>query len=245
MHIPKLIHLTWKEKDILLSQSPLILNGVGNIKNINPEWDIQISNDTELSYYLKNYLSDKHYQTAISLKAAEKSDIWRLLKMYYEGGIYIDIDRFFNVNLNNIIDDKVKCILPMCEYNDFSQDIMISMQGNPLYLKVLDTIFYHRDNGVTNTYFLGPQTYMHCVTEMVCGKVLNTNPGKDIMLDIANTINTSSFMKCIIEYPPYNTLVYNHNALNFKKGDIELTDWQLLKENLYDRYKVKHWTGLW
>ena len=59
--IPKIIHISWKSKDILNSQNPMILNGIGNMKKINPEYDLQISDDTDVDNYIKSKLDAADY----------------------------------------------------------------------------------------------------------------------------------------------------------------------------------------
>jgi len=245
MTIPRKIFTSWKDKNILDSQSPMILNGIGNISLTSPNWKLEISDDADIDYYLKSQLENFDYQLSKNLKAAEKSDIWRLLKIYYEGGLYMDLDRFFNVNLDEVIPDNIKCIIPICNYTDFSQDIMISEPGNPIYIEVLKQILQLRRSGVTNTYFLGPQTYLHVVSRMLVNATIDTNPGRDVMVNLFNFINSSSFMASVIEYPPYKTLLYKHDPNRFQLGDRNLTDWQQIKEDFYGRYQVRHWTNQW
>jgi mannosyltransferase OCH1-like enzyme len=245
MLIPKKVHITWKSKDILESTSPLILNGVRNIKELNSDWVIEISDDQEVIDYLKNYLTNEDMSLIENATFAEKSDMWRLLKMFYEGGLYIDIDRFFNKKLSDIIKDDVKCIIPICANNDFSQDIMISVPGCPIHKHTLNLILQRRKLGYTNTYLLGPQTYMHAITELLTGSMINTNPGTEAFNNLFNVIKQSSFLDTFVENPPYNTFVFSLDKENFNYGDRQLDDWQLIKEDFYARYNVKHWTGLW
>lgn len=245
MAIPKKIFTTWKVKNILDSKSPLILNGIANIKLKSPNWELEISDDQDMDYYLKSHLSLSDYQLIKNLGAVEKSDIWRLLKIYNEGGIYLDLDRFFNVNLNDILPSHIYCVLPICRYTDFSQDILVSEPNNPIFLKVFMRIISLRKSGVTDTYFLGPQTYMHVLTKIILGEEINSGPEKIIMERIFQKINQSSFMMSVIENPPYHTFVYRHNINEFRFGDRNINEWQDIKEDFYKRYNVKHWTGAW
>ena len=245
MSIPRKIFTTWKEKDILGSQSPMILNGIGNVSRTSPTWTLEISDDLDMDYYIKSQLQNFDYNLIKNLKAAEKSDVWRLLKIYHEGGVYMDIDRFFNVDLDSVIDQKIKCFIPICNYTDFSQDILISEAGNPMYIEVLKQILHLRRAGVTNTYFLGPQTYLHVLSRLIVGKSIDTNPGQTVMNNLYHFINASTFMRSVIEHPPYDTFLYQHNPDKFLLGDRQLQDWQKIKEDFYGRYQVRHWTNLW
>ena len=84
--IPKIVHISWKIKNILDNQSPIILNGIANLKKINPDYKIEISNDNDVEKYLKGKLRKWDYFKIKNKKIVEKIDLWRLLKMYHEGG---------------------------------------------------------------------------------------------------------------------------------------------------------------
>ena len=129
--IPKIIHITWKSKDILTSTSPLAVHGVQNLIKLNPDWDIQFSDDSQVDSYLQEHLAAPEYALIRDFHIVAKTDVWRLLKIYREGGVYVDLDRLCNISFNNIIEDHVKCILPTCGDHDFSHDLMISAPENP------------------------------------------------------------------------------------------------------------------
>tara|TARA_B100000768_G_C11254399_1_gene365679 strand:- start:953 stop:1162 length:210 start_codon:yes stop_codon:yes gene_type:complete len=52
--IPKIIHISWKNKNIIGNQSPVILNGITNLKKINPDYKLEISDDNDVENYLKS-----------------------------------------------------------------------------------------------------------------------------------------------------------------------------------------------
>ena len=112
--IPKIIHISWKNKNIIGNQSPVILNGITNLKKINPDYKLEISDDNDVENYLKSKLKKWDYFKIKNKKIVEKIDIWRLFKIYNEGGIYIDIDRYCNISFSDIIKNDTKCILPTC-----------------------------------------------------------------------------------------------------------------------------------
>ena len=55
VNIPKVVHVCWKNKDVVNSKSPLILNGLRNIIDMNPDWNVVIYDDSEIEYYLKDH----------------------------------------------------------------------------------------------------------------------------------------------------------------------------------------------
>ena len=110
-NIPKIIHIAWKHKHILDSQSPLILNGLRKLIDINPYWQVTIYTDEEIDEYLKVTLQEIDYKLIQDKHVVAKTDIWRLLKLYLEGGLYIDIDRFCNIKLSELATDNIKWVL--------------------------------------------------------------------------------------------------------------------------------------
>ena len=241
MNIPKVVHVCWKNKDVVNSQSPLILNGLRNIIDMNPDWNVVVYDDKDIEDYLKEHLTYSNYKLIEDCHIVEKSDMWRLFKMFNEGGMYIDIDRLYNIKMSDILTDGIMCVLPMCLDSDFSQDIMISAAFNPIYSTTLNLIMDRRKQGCKNTYFLGPQTYMHGVTITLLGKEINTNPSKEELQLIKDQLKEVEFIKTFREYPPYDTIVYDHNnnKNNFDKS------WEAMKREFYAEQNVKHWTGEW
>lgn len=237
--IPKKVHLTWKTKDIFNSDSVLIQNGIKNMKDINPDWDIIIYDDNDVEKYLKDKMGDRGYQLIENQHIVVKSDIWRLIKLYEEGGIYTDIDRYFNIPFSEVIDEDTAWVIPTYYDQDFSHDIMISGPGNPVFQSTFELIMRRRSIGHDNVYFLGPQTYMHGITQTLFNEIIDSNPGVEIFQNIRNEINKNPSYKCIREEPPLNTVFYQH------KGADELIDWEKHKRNLYKTFDLKHWTGEW
>ena len=236
-NIPKIIHIAWKHKHILDSQSPLILNGLRKLIDINPDWQVTIHTDEEIDHYLKVTLQEIDYKLIQDKHVVAKTDIWRLLKLYLEGGLYIDIDRFCNIKLSELATDNIKWVLPTYMDTDFSHDFMMSAPKNPVFLKAIDLYLTRRREGNDNIYFLGPQTYMHAITMVLCGEMINTNPGKEKFDKILATINQAPFIKTYRETPPYDTIIFNDTDTQ--------PDLETLKREFYAREGINHWTGSW
>ena len=207
MSIPKKIHIAWNNKDVLTSDHPLIQNGLFNLKTLNPEWSLEISNDLEIDNYLKNHLCDEDYGILKDLKIVPKTDIWRLLKIYYEGGLYVDIDRLCNISLDSFLNDKIDWVLPICDYRDFSHDFMMSAPGNPAFKNIITLYFQRRYQGFNNTYFLGAQTYMHGITSTFLNKIIDVNPGKNIFSEIIKVLSELDYVKLFIETLPNHSII--------------------------------------
>ena len=235
--IPKIVHLTWKTKDIIDSHSPMIVNGVRRLIDMNPDWQVTVYDDNEIDSYLREWLDANDYRLIQDTHIVAKSDIWRLYKIYLEGGMYMDIDRLCNKSLSSFITDDVRWVLPTCRDYDFSHDLMISEPGNPVYFEAIKLYFQRRREGHTNIYFLGSQTYMHAITTTVLGKLINTDPGIEVFDWMRGELSKTSYIKMFREDPPYNTLLF--------EGSSDVFDHEAMKRTLYNNTGIKHWTGEW
>jgi len=235
--IPKIVHLTWKTKDILDSDSPIIVNGARKLVDMNPDWKVTVYDDNEVDSYLKDVLDASDYKLIQDKHIVQKSDIWRLFKIYLEGGMYMDIDRLCNKSLSSFITDDVGWVLPTCRDYDFSHDVMISEPGNPVYLETIKLHLQRRREGHTNVFFLGSQTYMHAITNTVLGKLINTNPGIEAFKWMREELSKTPYIKMFREDPPYNTLIF--------EGSSEIFDHEAMKRTLYSNTGIRHWTDEW
>jgi hypothetical protein len=235
--IPKNIHVSWKNKNLLEIKSPIIELGLKNLIRLNPDWNLTVYDDQDIDNYLKTVLCKSDYNLIADKHVVEKCDLWRLFKMYLEGGMYVDVDRICNKKLSDIIDENTKWVLPTCKKYDFSHDLMISEPFNFVYAQAIQLYLQRRREGHTSVYFLGPQTYMHSITLSLFNQIINTNPGDEVFLWMKEQIDKNPHIKLIEENPPYDTALYNGNKNDF--------DHEALKRMLYRDTKIKHWTGEW
>lgn len=59
--IPKIAHVAWKTKDVVDSKSPLIVNGLRKLIDLNPDWTVTVHDDNDVDEYLKNVLNKRDY----------------------------------------------------------------------------------------------------------------------------------------------------------------------------------------
>lgn len=232
--IPKIIHIAWNDKEVLKSDAPLIKHGLKKLVELNPDWDLQISDDADIEAYLQEKMAED-YELAKSLHIVAKTDIWRLYKMFLEGGLYIDIDRLCNLPLSRLIDDDTRQILPTCRNHDFSHDFMLSAPGNPIYRNAVRAWLARRRDGHDSIYFLGAQTYMHVITHTFFDTIIDTNPGEEVFDRMRRAINAVPGLKCIEEDPPHRTVIHDSFAGN----------WEQMKRDFYAQNGLHHWTGEW
>lgn len=237
--IPKIVHFSWINDSILTSNHQFPKNTIQRMIELSPEWKFELSTDEDIEQFLVDRLDKIDYDLIKDCHIVEKSDIWRLMKLYEEGGVYTDIDRLCNTSLNFVITDDVMCVLPTCVDNDFSQDFMCSAPNNPIFLETFKLVMDRRKAGHANTYFLGPQTYMHGVTKALFGNIIDVNAGPGVFGEIRKELANHSFIKTYREDPPYHTILYRP-----ENQQIEF-DHELMKRDFYTSFNIKHWTNEW
>jgi hypothetical protein len=77
---------------------------------------------------------------------------------------------------------------------------------------------------------------MNAVSMVLCGKMLDTNPGQKLFEQIRSIIDEATFIKTYRENPPNDTIIY--------KSD-EPIDLETIKRQFYAEEGLKHWTGEW
>lgn len=233
--IPKIVHTTWSTKDILNSNSTLIENGLKNLIQLNPKWEVRVYDDNDIEQYLKEKLGSD-YDLVKDDHIVAKSDIWRLLKIYLEGGLYIDIDRLCNIPLSSIIEKDTRWVLPTYKDSDFSQDFMLSAPNNPAFGDAVGLNLWRRRQGHRHVYYLGPQTYMHAVSKSIFGEQVDTNPGVEFFNHFRKIVKETPFLVTYRENPPYDTILYRNGICEGHEK---------MKRDLYKDFNMSHWTGEW
>jgi hypothetical protein len=238
--IPRVVHLSWVDESIFEHESPIAKHGVQSLVSLNPDWNVVLYTESQVNAYLKEELGLHVFRLLENTHIVERLDIWRLIKLYNEGGMYVDIDRLHNKALTPLLLDHVRCVLPMSGDFDFSQDLMISSPSNPLYLMTMDLSLQRRRSGATSTYFLGPQTYMHVASQMLLGRMLDTNPGIEEIVGLRKAILSAGFLASYKETIPHDTFTFR-----LEEGEELGFDHELEKRKFYASYGLKHWTNDW
>ena len=243
--IPKIVHVSWNDKDLLNSNHDMVKLGIGKLCELNPEWDIQISDDSDVEEYLRRLLPEDEYKKIKDKHIVQKCDLWRLIKMLFEGGLYIDVDRLCNVKLDNLFMDHnpagksvIQWVLPMCEDHDFSHDFMMSIPGNPAYYHCISMYLHRMIKRPDDIYYLGAQTYLSAVSRVLLGVPnISLDPKKGMLQAIRSAMDNHQNVITYREVPPYDTITY--------QGPITKVDHEEMKRDFYAQSGLKHWTGEW
>jgi len=270
--VPKIIHLSWKQSINLTSQEFLIQYGIAALQRLNPAWVIELSTDDEVEDYLQTHMSAADWALLKPRHVVEKTDLWRLLKLYYTGGVYVDLDRLHSSPLDSLLtSSETKMALPLCglgnfedpnymsQVRDFSQDFMLSAPGNPLYKHAAAVNTRERaDQGVNmstvlSTEALGAKGWLHTVASDVFGLAL------DSMWSVSVTAQMRAFVELL--EPEVVSKVENLPwvGITFDYADGNNTAWQRqeardmytfeevyiqAKKNFYEHGGVHHWTDM-
>ncbi len=91
----------------------IVQMGVRNLIEQNPGWSVTVFEDADIDAYLEDMLVDEQWAIIKDEHLGAKSDLWRLLKIYFDGGCYMDIDRLVNIPMDEIVTEGVEWVLPM------------------------------------------------------------------------------------------------------------------------------------
>jgi len=241
--IPKKIHLTWKRKDFLDSQEPLITNGVKNLQALNPNWEIEVSDDKDVDDYIQSATKRRPsiYKHIENKHIVEKTDLWRLLKIYNEGGMYVDIDRLCDTPIREVVSSETKCILPIYigpsgdHAPNFSQDFMCSVPENPIYLKAALLNVNRRAKGnYRSLYQLGAPTYMDGIIEELFEE--SSERGDFDMNQAQREISSCKYFATSTECAPLENILFQN------RQGIQLKAIKEIKAQFYKSEKIKNWT---
>jgi len=132
MSIPKIIHQTWKTKEIpdkwKKSQEEWI--------RLHPDWTYILWTDEDIRNHIKNYHPDflelhDNYEYDI-----QRADMIRYFILYDFGGVYCDLDLYPKENIEKYIsyDD---CFVFSSNSNCFTNSLMISTGKSPIFLDII------------------------------------------------------------------------------------------------------------
>jgi hypothetical protein len=229
--IPKKIHVAWKRKDFLdrAAHFTIVKLGVRALRDLNPSWSLEISDDADVEEYLRRCLSEEDYFALRSKHIVEKVDLWRLLKVYREGGCYSDVDRIHNRSLDAVLLPTTNLCLPTWEDLNTSQDILISAPGAPHLAHAIELNLRGRREG-SGLYELGPKVYWAATTQFVLGySILHERASPYIFAKFRAILEACRHVQTLRE-EPFKTLTYQGPVLD------------LDKRPFYQAAEIRHWT---
>ena len=247
--IPKIMHISWLDNNVLNSQTQIIQLGIVSFIKLNSLWTVIIYDDDEIQQYIKSKISLFDYKLIQNKHIIEKVDLWRLLIIYFEGGMYSDIDRLFSITMDDLIDTTVKMLLPTHYDINFSQDLMCSAASNELFKLAIELnlskrrIFAAQQDTANISEFerileLGPQTFWEAATKTLFGVLMKDggdypDENKVVVAKMRKVIEQANVMKTYRE-TWCDTIVFHTDNMTHCRS--------IRKENLWQDTNGKlHW----
>jgi GR25 family glycosyltransferase involved in LPS biosynthesis len=235
--IPKKIHLSWKNKNILDSEYELIKKGAKNLELLNPDWDIEVYDDEDINRLLRDSIGRDNWNLIKDRKITEKTDLWRLLKTYKEGGLYIDIDRYIDTPISEVVNRETSYVLPTFQDVDFSQDFILTCPKNPIVGRAIANNLKYRKQEKP-LFFLAVYSYMQSVCEILGTKIIDRGNNPEYFNDIRNKINKCEYLETYRESGPANHILFRN-----KNSDFSTQQFERDKADFYNGCNVTHWNN--
>ena len=102
--IPKKIHVIWPDRNVVNSKTEMVKHGLRKMIDLNPDWTVAVHEYADIDLRIKNSKLHSAADRKLLSEAhiVEKTDAFRLLVLYEEGGFYQDIDRVYNIPLDDV-----------------------------------------------------------------------------------------------------------------------------------------------
>lgn len=234
IHIPKNIYLTYKTKNI----PNRILE---RWRILNPNYNIEISYDIDCYEFILNhfglFLAELFNKIPIGMY---KADLWRLCKLYINGGIYADVDLVPYTSINNILNKYSNYTFITClsAFNKSCfQAILISKAYNPLLIDCIKLLVNNKSWNNIN----GPTYDMYKVlTNALSNNTLYPSINyslKNYRIIYNENIHKNKLNRIFLYLPINNNKIINNiTILNFNNNDFNI----VIKNNyLFIKYIKK------
>lgn len=166
MSIPKIIHQTFKSKDL-----PFLTRWyISRYKNRNPDYTYEFYDDTRIEKFLSKEFDDDTFKAYQRLNiGAAKADFFRYAVLYKKGGVYLDIDCHLKSKLDDFIKpDDVAVLSPEKNPTYYVQWAMFYEAGHPFLKRTIELICENiRENKYPNDVhkMTGPTVYSQAINE--------------------------------------------------------------------------------
>lgn len=170
MFIPKILHQVYLQGE---AQIPVnIKQSITELKNRNLNWEYRFYDESLILEFLRKNYNEEILNLYLAIDesyAAARSDFFRYLLMYKEGGVYLDLKSSCSVPLDSIIQEKDEFIICGWE-NEPGQKY--EGYGKNKYLKHLKYGEYQQWNIIAKKH----SPYLKAVIEEVSFRIKHYSP---------------------------------------------------------------------
>lgn len=210
-NIPKIIYLSYKK----LIPSRVLHRW----KVLNPDYKIEFSLDSDCISFMDKYFSPVISQKFNNLKLGSyKCDLWRLCKLYINGGVYADVDLVPFLSIDTIIKDKYSFYSCLSSVpNSIFQALLITTPRNPIILSCIISFMINKPEYIS----IGPTKDMYNVLYSIYKTPLSANiPYITNIIPIKVSIGScTTYYKIIdlfIDFPKYSKIILEPNKTTNK-----------------------------
>ncbi len=191
-----------------------IINLIDQLKLKNSNYNYYFYTDEDILDFIKTNYSTEIYNAYNKLQiGAAKADFWRYLVLYKYGGVYLDIDSYITISLDDFILNQDKAIVTReNNYGHFVQWCLLIKSGHPILKhtieNVLKKIFEKKETRLN--YITGPPVLSESIEnlyEYLGFKSLYETKDEEIN----NKMNMNSD-----EYARFIGIDFNNNGFIFK-----------------------------
>jgi inositol phosphorylceramide mannosyltransferase catalytic subunit len=216
MKIPQKIHQTWKNN--VIPYHVYDKRWVDSWQKKHPKWRYKLWTDLDLQNLAAQHCP-QYLQILEQGSGVIKADFGRYLVMYYEGGLYIDLDYECFKDLSPLIQDRDILLTYVEDGGEVSNALLAAVPGHPLFKEVIEEC--------------AQRFGRHDEVEKITGPIVFTEVVKK--LDLESSVLSSKLLSPISwrrnESIFYRTFTYAETAH--------------FKERYPESYAATYWTYHW
>ena len=202
MSIPKIIHQIYLQGESNIPEN--IKQSIAQLRQKNAGWEYRFYDEPMILNYILNHYGQETLDTYLSIQpeyAAARSDLFRYLVMYKEGGVYLDLKSSCSKPFDLILNDDDEFIicswenekgqkyqgyginkhLKYLKHGEYQQWNIICKANSPFLKAVIEEVTYRIKNYTPMKYHVGRKG------------VLNTTGPVPYSLAIENLIQNNQF----------------------------------------------------
>ena len=231
-NIPKIIHQTYPTKNV----NKDIQNNIDTLKRLNPGYEYRLYDDRDIVNFIKNNYDDYILETYNKINpeyGPARTDYFRYLLLYKQGGIYLDIKSSCEKPFDSIIKKDDEFILnhwgnyahwsQVLKYSkgEFCNWNIIIKKKHPLMKKIINKVTFNINNYSLQEYKVGKLGVLFLTGPIPFSQTILENKN-NYNLTIYDNYNNIGLI--------YNNLPVSHENI-FKKHYTKLKTPIVLKNN--------------